>query len=213
MREAANKEDVIKKVESETGLNIEIVDGKTEAQIIYSNHIAEELNTEFDYLYIDVGGGSTEITLFSKNKIVASQSFNVGTIRLLHEQVGKETWDYLKNWVTQKAKSINPLMAIGSGGNINKLYKLVHGKDTKPMTYKKLKEVSDYISEFSYEERITHLGLNDDRADVILPASKIFMTIMKTAAIDKIIVPQSGLSDGIIHLLYEQMKTQTKLFK
>lgn len=212
MREAKNSEEVIEKVKKETGLQIEVVDGKTEAQIIYSNHIAEELNPDHSYLYIDVGGGSTELTLFSNNKIVASQSFNIGTIRLLHEQVSKESWNLLRQWVEQKTKSISPLMAIGSGGNINKIYKLVYGKEAKSMSYKKIKEISDYISEFSYEERITQLGLNEDRADVILPAAKIFLTVMKSASIDKILVPQSGLSDGIIHLLYEQMQSQTQLF-
>ena len=173
----------------------------------------EELDKDFSYLYIDVGGGSTELTLFADNKIVASQSFNIGTIRLLHEQVSKETWNNLKTWVEQKTKSISPLMAIGSGGNINKIYKLVYGKETKTMSYKKVKEITDYISEFSYEERISKLGLNEDRADVILPASKIFLTVMKSAGIDKILVPQSGLSDGIIHLLYEQKIKQTSLFQ
>jgi exopolyphosphatase/guanosine-5'-triphosphate,3'-diphosphate pyrophosphatase len=213
MRDASNREEVIERVKRETDLLIEVVDGKMEAQIIYSNHTAEELDKDFSYLYIDVGGGSTELTLFAENKIVASQSFNIGTIRLLHEQVSKETWNNLKTWVEQKTKTAGPLMAIGSGGNINKIYKLVYGKDTKAMSYKKVKEITDYISEFSYEERITQLGLNEDRADVILPASKIFLTVMKSAGIDKILVPQSGLSDGIIHLLYEQKLKQTTLFQ
>ncbi len=212
MRDASNREEVIDRVKKETDLFIEVVDGKMEAQIIYSNHTAEELNKDFSYLYIDVGGGSTELTLFAENKIIASQSFNIGTIRLLHEQVSKETWNNLKAWVEQKTKSAGPLMAIGSGGNINKIYKLVYGKDTKAMSYKKVKEITDYISEFSYEERITQLGLNEDRADVILPASKIFLTVMKSGGIDRILAPQSGLSDGIIHLLYEQKLKQTSLF-
>jgi exopolyphosphatase/guanosine-5'-triphosphate,3'-diphosphate pyrophosphatase len=213
MRDASNREEVIDRVKKETDLFIEVVDGKMEAQIIYSNHTAEELDKDFSYLYIDVGGGSTELTLFAENKIIASQSFNIGTIRLLHEQVSKETWNSLKAWVELKTKSAGPLMAIGSGGNINKIYKLVYGKDTKAMSYKKVKEITDYISEFSYEERITQLGLNEDRADVILPASKIFLTVMKSGGIDKILVPQSGLSDGIIHLLYEQKLKQTTLFQ
>ncbi|MEI6522138.1 MAG: exopolyphosphatase [Bacteroidia bacterium] len=213
MRDASNREEVIDRVKKETDLFIEVVDGKMEAQIIYSNHTAEELDKDFSYLYIDVGGGSTELTLFAENKIIASQSFNIGTIRLLHEQVSKETWNSLKAWVELKTKSAGPLTAIGSGGNINKIYKLVYGKDTKAMSYKKVKEITDYISEFSYEERITQLGLNEDRADVILPASKIFLTVMKSGGIDKILVPQSGLSDGIIHLLYEQKLKQTTLFQ
>jgi len=210
MREAKNGQEIIKRVKQETGLMIEVVDGKTEARILYSNHTADFLDDHFAYLYIDVGGGSTELTVFSNHKILASQSFNIGTIRLLHERVEKETWDQMRQWVVAQTSGLGPLIAIGSGGNINKIYKLAYGKDERPLSLKKIKQISDYISEFSYEERISKLGLNDDRADVILPAAKIFMTVMKSAACEKIIVPMEGLSDGIVHLLYEEIISRSR---
>lgn len=212
MREADNGPEVIRYIKQQSGIEIEIIDGKTEAQIIYSNHIEEHLDHDQSYLYIDVGGGSTELTLFANNKVVASQSFNIGTIRLLHDQVSKETWNYFKDWVKEKTIPYYPLTAIGSGGNINKLFKMADKKENKPLTLAKIQEVYSFLKEFTVEERITRLGLNPDRADVIVPATKIFLTVMKTAVIDKILVPQIGLSDGIIHLLYEKNKRQTELF-
>lgn len=212
MREADNGPEVIRYIKQQSGIEIEIIDGKTEAQIIYSNHIEEHLDHDQSYLYIDVGGGSTELTLFARNKVVASQSFNIGTIRLLHDQVSKETWNYFKDWVKEKTIPYYPLTAIGSGGNINKLFKMADKKENKPLTLAKIQEVYSFLKEFSVEDRITRLGLNPDRADVIVPATKIFLTVMKTAVIDKILVPQIGLSDGIIHLLYEKNKRQTELF-
>ena len=212
MREPQNGAEVIAFDKKQSGIDIEIIDGKTEAQIIYYNHIEEHLDHDQNYLYIDVGGGSTELTLFVKNKVVASQSFNIGTIRLLHDQVSKETWTDFKEWIREKTKALDSLTAIGSGGNINKLFKMADKKENKPLTFSKIQENYYFLKEFSVEQRITILGLNPDRADVIVPASKIFLTVMKTAGIDKIIVPQIGLSDGIVHLLYEQYKLQQKLF-
>lgn len=211
MREAKNGKEVIERIKKESGLQVEIIDGKTEAQIIYSNHIAEHLEHDESYLYIDVGGGSTELTLFSENKIVFSQSFNVGTIRFLHNTVSKEYWSSFKEKVRDITKDYHPLTAIGSGGNINKLFKMLRIKDNKPVFYENLKELYEYINSYSVEERITLLGLNPDRADVIVPAAKIFLSIMKHGAIEKIIVPQIGLSDGIVHLLYENFKSKNSV--
>ncbi len=204
MREAGNGNEIIERVRREAGINIEIIQGKIEAEIIYSNHIAEHLDHDSSYLYIDVGGGSTELTLFSEGKIVFSQSFNIGTIRLLHETVSKEHWSDFKETVRNITKNYRPLKAIGSGGNINKIYKTLKKKEGKSLQYDKIKEYSEYLNSFTVEQRITKLGLNPDRADVILPASKIFLSVMKNAGIDEIIVPQIGLSDGIVHLLYEK---------
>lgn len=204
MREASNSKEVVDYVKQYSGVDIEVIDGKTEAQIIYSNHIAEHLESDKAYLYIDVGGGSTELTVFADNHIVASQSFNLGTIRILHDQVSKETWNVIKEWVNVNTKDFKPLTAIGSGGNINKIFKMADRKEHKPLSYDKIKDIYDYLKQFTLEERILQLGLNPDRADVIMPATKIFLTVMKTAEIDKIIVPQIGLSDGIVHLLYEK---------
>lgn len=212
MREADNSQEVIRYVKQQSGIEIEVIDGKTEAQIIYSNHIAEHLSHDQSYLYIDVGGGSTELTLFAEGHIEASQSFNIGTIRLLHDQVSKETWSVLKDWIKNKTKNYHPLTAIGSGGNINKIFKMSDRKENRPLLFSKIQETYYFLKEFSYEERITTLGLNPDRADVIVPAAKIFITVMKTAEIDKMLVPQIGLSDGIIHLLYEKHRRMPELF-
>lgn len=204
MRDAENRYEVVERVRKEAGIKIEIIDGKTEADIIYSNHIEEHLDKNNNYLYIDIGGGSTEITLFSKNKAVVSQSFNVGTIRMLHDQIDKEYWSYFKNWVKEITAGYKPLIAIGSGGNINKLSKMTRKKTGKPLAVAKLKSLCELIESYSYEERIQVLGMNPDRADVIIPASKILLTVLKKAEIEKIIVPEIGLSDGIVHQLYEK---------
>ena len=167
MREASNGAEIIERVKKDSGITIEIIHGKIEAEIIYSNHVAEHLDHDSSYLYIDVGGGSTELTLFSKGEIVFSQSFNIGTIRLLHETVSKEHWSDFKETVRNITKNYRPLKAIGSGGNINKIYKTLKKKEGKSLQYEKIKEYSDYLSSFSIEDRITKLGLNPDRADVI----------------------------------------------
>lgn len=208
MREAVNGPEIIERVRKEAGLTIEIIHGKVEAEIIYANHIAEHLDHDSSYLYIDVGGGSTELTLFSEGEIVFSQSFNIGTIRLLHNTVSKEHWSDFKETVRNITKNYRPLKAIGSGGNINKIYKSLRKKEGKSLQYDKIKEYSEFLNSFSLEDRVSKLGLNPDRADVIIPASKIFLTVMKNAGIDEIIVPQIGLSDGIVHLLYEKFKSE-----
>jgi exopolyphosphatase/guanosine-5'-triphosphate,3'-diphosphate pyrophosphatase len=206
MRDAENRYDIVDRIRKESEIKIEIIDGKTEADIIYSNHIEEHLDKGTNYLYIDIGGGSTEITLFSKNKAVVSQSFNVGTIRMLHNRIDKDYWSYFKKWIEEISSGYKPLVAIGSGGNINKLYKMSGRKQNKPLATYKLKSLYELIESYTYEERIHTLGLNPDRADVIIPASRILLTILKKAEIEKIIVPQIGLSDGIVHLLYEKYK-------
>lgn len=204
MRDAENRYEVVERVRKEAGIKIEIIDGKTEADIIYSNHIEQHLDKEINYLYIDIGGGSTEITLYSKNKAVVSQSFNVGTIRMLHDQIDKEYWSYFKNWIKEITAGYKPLVAIGSGGNINKLSKMIRKKSGKPLAVSKVRSMSELIESYSYEERIQILGLNPDRADVIIPATRILLTVLKKAEIEKIIVPEIGLADGIVHQLYEK---------
>lgn len=204
MRDAENGYDVVARVRKEAGIKIEIIDGKTEADIIFSNHIEEHLDKANNYLYVDIGGGSTEITLFSKNKVVVSQSFNIGTIRMLHEQIDKEYWSYFKNWVKEQTDGYKPLIAIGSGGNINKLFKMIGRKPNKAISTLKIKNIYEVLESYTYEERMQVFGLNPDRADVIIPASKILLSVLKKAEIEKVLVPQIGLSDGIVHLLYEK---------
>lgn len=210
MREASNGAEVAERIFKTTGVNIEIVSGSAEAEIIYANHIAEGLDNKFDYLYIDVGGGSTELTLFSNGYIKSSRSFNIGTIRLLHEKVEKWQWDEMKTWIKQQVISNKPIQAIGSGGNINKLYKLAKIKEGKPLSFEKLKELEVVLNKFSYDERMEIIGLNPDRADVIVPAAKIYLTAMKVAECKKIYVPQIGMSDGLVHLQYEAYKKQKR---
>lgn len=203
MREASNSREIIELIRKEANINVEIIDGKVEAQIIYSTHVAEHMDSGNNYLYIDVGGGSTELTVFSKGKIMASKSFNIGTIRMLNNLVTKELWSEMKEWVAKKTPELQPLVAIGSGGNINKIFKMSRKKQNRPLTYTKLKELHDFLDSYSLKDRIELLGLNPDRADVIVPAGKIFLTVMKSAAIERLFVPQIGMADGLIHLLYE----------
>ncbi|MEO6902147.1 MAG: exopolyphosphatase [Bacteroidia bacterium] len=211
MRDASNGSDIIKRIYAETGVTIELIDGKTEASTIYANHIEKDLNSKTAYLYIDIGGGSTELTLFHKKEIIVSQSFNIGTIRMLHNQIDKEQWSAFKNWVEKNTKEHKPIIAVGSGGNINKLFKMSGKKPNKAITTVKLKSLYELLASYTYEERIKILALNPDRADVIIPASKILLTILKKANIEKTIVPQIGLADGIVHQLYESYLKEKEL--
>ena len=207
MRNATNGEELVEEISEQSGIDIEIIQGKKEADIIFSNHFEEHLFGDRSYLYIDVGGGSTELTIFSNNKPVASRSFRIGTIRLLNNKVEPEYWDKLLKWVEENTKGLGKLDGIGSGGNINKLYKMAEVIGGEPLRYKQLKALHVMLREMSYEDRIVKLGLNADRADVIVPACEIFRAIMKRAKIKDMIVPQFGLSDGITRLLYEDYTT------
>jgi exopolyphosphatase/guanosine-5'-triphosphate,3'-diphosphate pyrophosphatase len=194
MRDAINGKEVAQRILQESGINIEIVNGKKEAEIIYSNHIEELLDQDKAYLYIDVGGGSTELTLFRDKKVVASQSFNIGTIRILKGQVEKSEWQFLADWMDTNTNKINePVFGIGSGGNINKLHGLAGKKDGKPVSLERLIEIQGVLKKHTYQQRIELLGLNPDRADVIVPAAEIFITVMKQAKIKKIFVPKLDL--------------------
>ena len=207
MRDASNGLEVIERIQREAGLTVEIIDGKVEAQLVFSNHIEEMLNPKHAYLYIDVGGGSTELTLYYNHRVMASRSFNIGTVRMLLDKVEKDEWDKMKSWIKSTTLGVRPLSAIGSGGNINKIFKMTK-KDNKSLSYNKLKGINDMLNSYTYNERVEVLGLKPDRADVIIHASKIFITIMKTADIENIFVPQIGLSDGIVHDLYDKAKAE-----
>ncbi len=207
MRDASNSDEIIERIKKEADLEVEIIDGKLEAQLVFSNHIEELLNPKHSYLYIDVGGGSTELTLYSNHKVIASKSFNIGTVRMLLNKVEKDEWELMKEWIKKTTLGYSPLRAIGSGGNINKIFKMTK-KENKNISYSKLKGINDMLNSYTYEERVEVLGLKPDRADVIVHASKIFITIMKTADIDDIFVPQIGLSDGIVHDMYDKAKAK-----
>jgi exopolyphosphatase / guanosine-5'-triphosphate,3'-diphosphate pyrophosphatase len=208
MRDASNGNEIIEKVKKETGLSVEIIDGKLEASLVFSNHIEEILNPKNAYLYIDVGGGSTELTLYFNNKVIAAKSFNIGTVRMLLDKVEKNEMDEMKIWLKKNTIGIHPLYAIGSGGNINKIYKMSGKKETKHLSYDKLKGIYEMLNSYTYQERIERLDLKPDRADVIVPAAKIFLTVMKTSDIERIYVPQIGLSDGLIHELYDKYSSK-----
>ena len=207
MRDASNGEELVRQIRKECGLKIDIISGKTEAELIYSNHVEEHLDHDRAYLYIDVGGGSTELTLFDKGQVVASQSFEVGTLRWMNQQVKKEQWEEVKEWVRVRSAGHGPLVAIGSGGNINKIFKMLGRKD-KPLEWEQIKRLYDEMKVHTVEERIEIWQLNPDRADVIVPAAKIFLGLMKAAQIREIIVPQIGLADGIVHQLHEAYMQQ-----
>jgi len=210
MRAAQNSDIIIKRIKKEAGLVVTVIDGKTEAKIIYSNHSADLLDKNGAYMYVDIGGGSTELTLINKGKTIASKSFNIGTILLLYDRVDKDTWLGFKEWVKETTEGLGEITAVGSGGNINKLYKMSEKKGNKPLPYKKLKLMAAKIESYSTKDRIKILGLNPDRADVIVPAAKILLTIMKSAAMKNIVVPEIGLSDGIVRGLYQRYKTKKR---
>lgn len=202
MREAKNGQEVIKRIKQNANIKIEIITGNNEAKMIYSSHIEDTLDHKVNYLYIDVGGGSTELSIFSKNKVVASHSFNIGTIRMLDNKDTEQEWELLRDWIKEHTKTLKPLVGIGTGGNINKLHRLSEEKDDMPVSYTKLKSLYNYLNSFSLKERIQILDLNQDRADVIIPASEIYLSVMKWAGVKSIYVPKVGLVDGIIvHLM------------
>ncbi len=205
MRDAANSEDIIRKVKLETGIEIKIISGDEEANMIYENHIAENLDTAHSYLYIDVGGGSTELTFFSEGKLKYKESFNIGTIRLLKGQVAERTWDEMKEHLKRNTKSSLPMIAIGSGGNINKIFSMSKKKEGKPLPLELLKDYYKEFSSFSLEERMRIYKLREDRADVIVPALQIYINVMRWTDIEEIFVPKIGLADGLIQSLYEEV--------
>lgn len=205
MRDARNSADIIRKVKLETGLEIEIISGDLEASIIYENHIAEHLDTDHSYLYIDVGGGSTELTFFAEGKLVFKESFNIGTIRLLKDMVDEDKWNKMKEFIKAKTKNYKKIVAIGTGGNINKVFSLSKKKDGKPLSIDLLKDYYKEIASFSLEDRINIYKLRSDRADVIVPALQIYINAMRWADADEIYVPKIGLADGLIQHLYAEL--------
>ena len=208
MRDAVNGADIIKKIKQETGIDIQIITGQQEASYIYENHIAENLNKDESYLYIDVGGGSTELTFFSDGKLIFKESFNIGTIRLLKNQVTEAAWDKMKEFIKTKTKGFHHVTAIGSGGNINKIYSLSKKKEGRPLT---LEILRDYYREFnalSVQQRMGLYKMREDRADVIVPALLIYINVLRWADAEEIFVPQIGLADGLIHALYEEVKEE-----
>lgn len=202
MREASNGEAVSAMIREEAGIDIEIIDGKKEAAIIATTDLHQIIEKDKNYLYVDVGGGSTEFTIFSNGKIVRSRSFKVGTVRLINEMIDAAYWKRIEDWIRENTKDFRKIAIIGSGGNINKLFKMSGRKPGTPLSYIYLNAQYQFLQELSYDERISELGLNPDRADVIVPATRIYLNACKWSGAKKIHVPKIGLSDGIIKLLY-----------
>lgn len=213
MRDAGNSKQIISRVKSETGIDLNLISGDEEANYIYENHVAENLNTDESYLYIDVGGGSTELTFFSDGKLISKQSFNIGTIRLLKNQVTEEHWSEMKQFIKQKTSGYHHITAIGSGGNINKIFTLSKRKEGKPLSLDLLRNYYKEFSNLSLSQRISLYQLREDRADVIVPALLIYLNVMRWADADEIFVPKIGLADGLIHILYEEVKGEVSTRK
>jgi exopolyphosphatase/guanosine-5'-triphosphate,3'-diphosphate pyrophosphatase len=206
MRSSSNAPELVEMVKQQANINIEVIDGSREAEIIYANGIAEMLDHDIPYIYVDVGGGSTEITVFEKGGIKASNSFNIGTLRILKGMIGKPDFDQVRDWIKGIVQKKDQPKIIGSGGNINKLYKLARKPIGEPLYQKEVKNLYEFLNSFSVEDRIKLLSLNPDRADVIIPATKIFLKVMKWSGAKEVIVPTIGISDGIIRTLYTDYK-------
>jgi exopolyphosphatase/guanosine-5'-triphosphate,3'-diphosphate pyrophosphatase len=208
MRDAANGAEIIKKVKEDTGVEIEIITGDAEASLIYENHVAENMDKEHSYLYIDVGGGSTELTFFADGRLVFKRSFNIGTIRILKKQVDEFMWDEMRDFIKRETKGHEgDMVAIGSGGNINKVFSISKRKEGKPLQLDLLKDYYRELSSFSLAERIRIYKMREDRADVIVPALLIYVNVMKWSNIEEIYVPKIGLADGLIQHLYAEVKS------
>lgn len=204
MRESLNGEEVAALIEEKTGVKINIIDGNDEAAIIAATDLHALIQTDKTYLYVDVGGGSTEFTLYSSGKTVASRSFKLGTVRLLEDMVPPEVWEETETWIKEVTKNYSKIDLIGSGGNINNIFKSSGKANGKPLSFLYLSSYYQLLQSFTYEERITELNLNQDRADVIVPAAKIYLSAMKWTRARRIYVPKIGLSDGIIKSLYQE---------
>lgn len=202
MREAYNGKEVVEVIKEKAGIDIEIIDGKKEAVIIASTDLHHLLKTDKTYLYVDVGGGSTEFSLFSDGKIIISKSFKAGTVRLLNEMVQGVVWQEMEKWIKTNTQHYDEVILIGSGGNINKLFKMSGKLQDKPLSYIYLNSQYSLLSSMSYEQRIAELGLNPDRSDVIIPATQIYLNAMKWSGARNIYVPKIGLSDGIVKAMY-----------
>ena len=208
LREANNSSHVINMVKKKSGIKVEIIDGIKEAEIISNNKISEFINTQKTFLFVDVGGGSTEFTFISEGIHVASKSFKIGTVRLINNLVDDRVWIGIEKWIKKNSKKFQKITLMGSGGNINKLFKLSNIKEGKPLSKIKLSQLFKLLEELNYEERILKFDLNPDRADVIVPAARIYLKALEWSGGQKIYVPRFGLSDGMIKYMYKNLKNR-----
>lgn len=205
MRDADNAQKILSIVKKETGLDIEVISGEMEALIVYENHIAEYLDKGHSYMYIDVGGGSTEISIFGNGQLTFKKSFNIGTIRLLKNKIDEEVWDQMKEEIKIATKGHKDIVGIGSGGNINKIFSMSKKKDGKSLHIDLLRDYYKELNSFTVEERIRNYNLREDRADVIVPALQVYINAMRWAGCEEIYVPKIGLADGLINHLWEEI--------
>lgn len=206
MRDAKNGKAIIDEVKNTSGINIEIISGDEEATLIYENRVAEGLDKDFAYLYVDVGGGSTELTFYENGKLKYKNSFNIGTIRLLNNLVTDDLWKEMKEEIRKNINSKKTVVAIGSGGNINKIFSMSKTKDGKPLFLSGLKTTYKELSSLSVHERMIRHNLREDRADVLVPALEIFTKVMTWSDINKIFVPKISVADGLVHSIYDGLK-------
>ena len=211
MRDARNANKILEKARLETGIEIEVVSGEKEAALIYENHIAETFGKSGSFLYIDVGGGSTELTLFTNGRLHSKRSFDIGTIRLLKGMVSNERWDEMKDHLKEQTKGLREVRAIGSGGNINKVFSLSRRKEGKPLELDQLRDYHRELGSMTVERRMKLYKLREDRADVIVHALSVYINAMRWAGCDEIHVPKIGLADGLIHHLYDEIMSHSNI--
>ena len=206
LRDSKNGNQIVKKILFETGIKIEIINGKKEAKIISKTDVFHEIDIEKTYLYVDVGGGSTEFSILLGGKRIDSISFKIGTVRLLNKTVDYQIWNQVEKWIRKKTGTFKKIYLIGTGGNINKIHKISNIKDNRPITYLTMSSIYNKLNSLTYEERIIQLGLNPDRSDVIILAAEIFLKTLRWSGAKVIYVPKMGLSDGMIRELYHESK-------
>ncbi len=204
LREANNAEEVIQIINKKTGIDIQIIDGKREAEIIATTNIFESINKNRTFLFIDVGGGSTEFSVLVKGERIVSKSFKVGTVRMINNMVSEKVWEEIKAWIETHTKQYAKLALLGSGGNINKLFKIAKVKEGRPLSFIKLNTLYNELNQLDYNERIVQWELNPDRSDVIIPATQIYLKALQWSGATEIFVPKIGLSDGMIKVLYRE---------
>ena len=204
LREANNSKQVIQEVKKKTKIKIEIIDGRKEAKIISLNNIFESVNKNRTFIFVDVGGGSTEFSIIANGKRKKSKSFKIGTIRMINKMISKDVWDQIRLWIKSNVRQHSKIALIGSGGNINKIFKIAGVLDTRPLTLIKLNSIYKKLVKMSFDERIINMGLNPDRSDVIIPAAEIFLKALEWSGSTEIYVPRMGLADGMIKFLYSK---------
>lgn len=209
MREAKNGKEIVSKLKAATGIDIQIIDGNDEAAIIASTDLKQLISDNKVFLYVDVGGGSTEFTVFANGKNIASHSFKLGTVRIINGMVDDAMWEQAQQWVTQHTKAYSKINVIGSGGNINSIYRFSEKKVGQPLSYLFMSNFYEKVKQYDYNQRVFELKMNPDRADVIIPATRIYLSAMKWAKAKNMYVPKIGLADGIVKQLYNERNAST----